>query len=252
MHCLQELLGLQILPRPRRSLRRLQPKAAMKSFIRLLCITLLIACDPSFTVFAGDQTEEAAGRGDAAAQQELASDYYFGFGGRPKNYAKAFEWAQKSAAQGNAVAQEMLGSIYSFGLGMPVDSSKAAHWYLRAAVKGQAAAQLQIAIMFVNGEGVLKDDIRAFEWFQKAAMQGFVTAQTRLGTSYLLGSGTPQDFVRAYAWLNLAASQNDNEAADLRKDISRRMTAQQIADGQKLSAELAAKVPRDKNPIRFK
>ena len=51
------------------------------------------------------------------------------------------------------------------------------------------------------------------------------------------GEGVPEDDVLAYMWYNLAAAQG-NELAQGNKDTTeRRMTREQIAEGQRLSTE---------------
>ena len=42
--------------------------------------------------------------------------------------------------------------------------------------------------------------------------------------------------MRAYAWLNLAAAQGDKSAVKAKEDLRLRMTAEQIAQAQELSA----------------
>ena len=53
---------------------------------------------------------------------------------------------------------------------------------------------------------------------------------------YILGQGVPQDDVEAHRWLNLAASRvsgaKQAEYAQLRDDLARRMSAEQIAAAQ--------------------
>jgi hypothetical protein len=54
---------------------------------------------------------------------------------------------------------------------------------------------------------------------------------------YELGEGVPEDIVLAYMWYNLAAAQG-NETAQSNKDrTERRMTREQIAEGQRMSRE---------------
>ena len=60
---------------------------------------------------------------------------------------------------------------------------------------------------------------------------------------YYNGRGVPESLVHAFAWWNLAAAQGHEDAAK-HKDIARnRMTAEQIAQAQRLSQELMAKTP---------
>ena len=87
-----------------------------------------------------------------------------------------------------------------------------------------------------------QDKAEAAKWYLKAAYQGFALAQYNLGVMYGNGEGVPEDYMRAYAWLNLAAAQG-NEGSVEAKDVLRpKMTANQIARAQKLSATLFSRI----------
>ena len=58
------------------------------------------------------------------------------------------------------------------------------------------------------------------------------------------GHGLPRDFVLAYMWNNLAAAQGGAEAAKFRDVIAEAMTAQQIAEAQKLASDWLAAHPK--------
>ena len=55
---------------------------------------------------------------------------------------------------------------------------------------------------------------------------------------YANGWGVPEDYVLAYAWLNLAAAQGDKGSAEAKDMLRPKMTTDQIARAQKLSATL--------------
>ena len=110
-------------------------------------------------------------------------------------------------------------------------------WYRLAAEQGEAGAQGNLGYMYRNGRGVPEDDVEAVRWYRLAAEQGEAIAQANLGFMYSRGEGVPEDDVLAYMWDNLAAAQG-NEAAQRNKDlVERRMTREQIAEGQRLSTE---------------
>ena len=66
---------------------------------------------------------------------------------------------------------------------------------------------------------------------------------------YDTGEGVPQDHVEAHMWFNLAASRStgeDRESAVSTRDRARaRMTAEQIAEAQRLAREWDAAHPRE-------
>ena len=132
--------------------------------------------------------------------------------------------------------------MYSNGRGVPQDDRQAVTWYRKAAEQGDAQAQTLLGSRYAYGRGVPQDDRQAAAWFQKAAEQGDAEAQGVLGRMYAIGEGVPEDDVQGYAWLNLAAAQGHDEAKAIRAKIRQRMTREQIAEGQKLSRELAARI----------
>ena len=78
-----------------------------------------------------------------------------------------------------------------------------------------------------------------------AVAQGDADAQWRLGSAYHFGTGVPLDFVAAYAWLNLAAAQGHEEGADSRDGLAESMTAEQVADAQRMARELWGRIEGD-------
>lgn len=59
----------------------------------------------------------------------------------------------------------------------------------------------------------------------------------QMGLRYAAGQGVPQDYVTAHRYLNLAAMRGSRPARDLRAEIAQDMTADQIAQAQRLARE---------------
>ena len=59
---------------------------------------------------------------------------------------------------------------------------------------------------------------------------------------YAKGEGVPEDYVKAYAWFNLAAAQGAEDAIKNKDLLRPRMTAEQVAEAQKLAAELFKRI----------
>jgi TPR repeat protein len=78
------------------------------------------------------------------------------------------------------------------------------------------------------------------EW-RPLANRGNARAQNNLGHMYYNGEGIPKDYVEAYKWFNLAAAQGNVAAKSLKEIVEKRMTKQQIAEGQRLSREMIEK-----------
>ena len=85
------------------------------------------------------------------------------------------------ATGGNAEAQYNLRSMYYFGKGVAVDFARSFEFRLRAAEQGHAGAELDLGEMYANGEGVAKYATEAVFWFRKSAKHGDAVAQFRPG-----------------------------------------------------------------------
>src|SRR5690606_23701867 len=68
------------------------------------------------------------------------------------------------------------------------------------------------------------------------AAAGDARAQLLLGRMSAAGQGVLQDYVRAHLLFNLAAAADMPEAAAARDEVAGRMTAEQIAEAQRLAA----------------
>ena len=121
---------------------------------------------------------------------------------------------------------------------------------LEDAVQGDACAQSTLGFIYANGKGVPENNREAGKWFRLAADQGNAEAQFNLGFMYANGEGVPKDYLQAYIWANLAAAQGGDwvvkpeERLEGRGSIKfkdwlrRKLTAEQVAEAQKLSVEL--------------
>ena len=181
---------------------------------------------------------KAAAQGYAKAQSNLGNRYGKGEG-VAEDDREAVKWYRKAAEQGDAGGQINLGLMYSRGEGVPEDDQEAVKWYRKAAEQGDARGQINLGLMYSRGEGVPEDDREAVKWYRKAAEQGDAGGQANLGVMYAGGEGVPKNSVKAYAWWNLAADQGDKAAAWGRGQLEAIMTAEQVAEAQKLAAELS-------------
>jgi TPR repeat protein len=107
---------------------------------------------------------------------------------------------------------------------------------------GDARAQLSLGGMYYNGQGVQQDYPEAAKWTRKAAEQNYPPAQAELGVLYWNGQGVPQDAVLAYMWLSLAAAV-EPDAAEERDAAASQMTADEIAEAQRLAREWKPTTP---------
>ena len=155
----------------------------------------------------------------------------------PQDYIEAVRRYRLAAEQGHAVAQFELGYAYATGVGVSQDYAKAARWYRLAAEQGNAKAQFELGNMYHEGKGVLQDFAEAVRWYRLAAEQGNAKAQGDLGLMYHEGYGVPKDYVFAYMWYNLASANGDRFAREVRNELLKEMTPQNIAEAQRMARE---------------
>jgi uncharacterized protein len=154
------------------------------------------------------------------------------------DWATALRLLRPFAERGDANAQYLVGNLYGSGYGVDSDPDEAVRWWRKAADQGEARAQDELGTAYVWGLGVHKDYSQAAKWFHKAAEQGEGFAQSSLGFMYEDGTkGVPQDYALAHMWLNLAASQGQPVAKIELDKLTSKMTAEQIAEAQRLARE---------------
>ncbi|MDC8756061.1 tetratricopeptide repeat protein [Janthinobacterium fluminis] len=164
-----------------------------------------------------------------------------------KNYQQAYKEVVPLAQAGNADAEHLLGLMYYMGRGVPQDYKLALGWHRKAAQRGKADAQYVVGAMYYTGNAVIQDYKQAVVWFRKAAEQGHAEAQQVLGLMYRYHiGGMPQDVVIAYMLWNLAAANGSANAAEQRAAVVRKMTSEQIEEGQALSARWKPGTPLPK------
>ena len=161
-----------------------------------------------------------------------------------RNYSQAYKEIEPLARAGNKDAEHLLGLMYYMGRGVPQDYKQALSWHRKAALKGKADAQYVVGAMYYTGNAVIQDHKQAVIWFRKAAEQGHPDAQQTLGLMYRYHiGGMPQDNVLAYMLWNLAAAGGSSNAAEQRAAVVKKMTAEQIEEGQSMSANWKTGTP---------
>ncbi|HSY18637.1 MAG TPA: tetratricopeptide repeat-containing serine protease family protein [Candidatus Acidoferrales bacterium] len=178
---------------------------------------------------------KAADQGDVRAEDSLAMCYEKGEG-VTQDYAEAVKWYRKAADQGYAPAQNSLGDCYHLGQGIAQDNTEAMKWFRMSAKQGNDMAQFNIGNFYYEGNAVIKDAAEAVSWWSKAANQGNSIAQYNLGASYANGDGVPKNYIQAYKWVSLSTAQGYAHAKKFLAVIEMRMTPEQVAEAQKISA----------------
>lgn len=147
---------------------------------------------------------QAAEKGNAGKQYELARRYQFGRG-VPEDDALAVQWLRRAAQGGNAHAQHDLGYRHERGEGVAKSAAEALKWYHAAAAQSHSGAQNNLGEMHLDGNGVAKDCGEAAKWFRLAADAEDARAQFHLGVLSATGCGVPQDDMEAVSWYRRAA-----------------------------------------------
>ncbi len=174
---------------------------------------------------------QAAARGDAAAQFEVAARYMDGTGVRP-DLKEAVRWYEKAAAKGLAPAQYRLGSLYEKGRGVAKNLETARLWYVRAAEKGNAKAAHNLAVLYAEGANGKPNFEKAARWFKEAAGYDVRDSQYNLGILYARGLGIEKDLLESYKWFALAAKQGDQDAAAKRDEVANMLDKTQLAQAR--------------------
>ena len=90
-----------------------------------------------------------------------------------------------AAQTGDAYAQFELGSSYYYGNGTPIDKMKAVEWWKKAAEQGHVHAQFELAIHYNLGIGVPENPAKATEWLEKTAKKWILKCANCFRTSLL-------------------------------------------------------------------
>jgi TPR repeat protein len=80
-----------------------------------------------------------------------------------------------------------------------------------------------------------------FKGFAKLSTKSSLVSQYHLGLMYLKGMGALQDYCYAHLWLNIASSQGHKQASVQLEKLTKKMSAQQLAEAQNLARAWAAK-----------
>ena len=189
-----------------------------------------------------DACRKLADQGEAFAEYDLAIIYDQGLGVSQSN-KDAVKYYTTAANKGYAPAQDRLGTIYAKGiLDLPLDYQQAANWYATAADQDFPPAQYALGVLYELGHGVPQNYAQALKYYTAAADQGYPPAQFALAYMYVNGKGVKQDNVQAYVWLDVAAAVN-NDYADSRDQVGKRLTAEQLAKGQDQALQWKPKTP---------
>ena len=82
-----------------------------------------------------------------------------------------------------------------------------------------------------------EDFSTALKVWKPLAELGHAGAQNHLGIMYYFGHAVAQDYVLAHMWTYIAIENGEPAAVNLRDDLARRLTPDQIAEAERLAQE---------------
>lgn len=180
--------------------------------------------------------KQAAGMGDAKAQEVLGERYEEGIGtetdldkalfwyeqavsgGREyaaysmayllnklERWDEAFQWAMIAANMGSVGAKRLLGRLYYNGTGTKKDIAEAVGWWDSAAKEGDTLAARYAAAVFFDGELGTANLDKAYEYYKLAADAGDTMAYEDLGRIFKDGRFSGFDLNQAIYWYEKGA-----------------------------------------------
>src|SRR5450631_1109491 len=98
---------------------------------------------------------------------------------------------------------------------------------------GDAQAQLDLANAYLTGKDTAKDERMGLSYLEKSARQGLPRAQFEMG-EHIVHQAAPVDYSKAYMWYTLARRGGDKHSQKALKELTAKMTPEQIQAGQVL------------------
>ena len=154
--------------------------------------------------------DKSAASNYTASYVAIGNAYLFGYG-VPKDLVEARKWYEKADALSDPAGTWGIGAIYAQN--SPKDYAEAARWYQKAADRGLAIAMTSLGSIYSNGGfGVTKDVDASRKWYEKSAATGEPSGITGLGNVYEKGIGVPKDIGEARKWYLRAVALGDPSA----------------------------------------
>ena len=168
--------------------------------------------------------ENGVEKNDPDSLNRLGYFYYFGLGDLSKNYSKANDLFEKSAALNHRWAMINLGDAHRDGKGVTKSNEEAFRWYKKAADANLVEGYFRVGYSYDKGRGVEKDYVQAANWYEKAATSPtpHVKAAFNLGILYDWGRGVEKDHTKAMGYYRIASDRGhagamNNMAVNLEK-----------------------------------
>ena len=112
--------------------------------------------------------------------------------------------------------------------------------YRMAAERGSAPAMSAYGVRLIRGEYVDRDVAKGVLLVRRSARVGYPQGQFFMAEFHERGQGMPKDLVLSYAWARLAVKHGYEEATAFLDALRPRLTAEEIAEGERLAASWKA------------
>jgi hypothetical protein len=159
-----------------------------------------------------DDALRRANQGDAYAQAVVSIYYSTGYL-TERNFAKAYDYARKSAEQEHPLGLYRLGAIVQNGEGVPVRKDEGIQLKRIAydglnAMSGDPYAMTALGIMIFRGENTRPNKTEAARLYKMAADAGYGPAQYLYSACCVAGHGIPKNPAQAERYWRMAYDQN--------------------------------------------
>ncbi len=190
-----------------------------------------------------EESLKQAEEGDALSQLLVGNAYQDG-NGTTKNTQEAIKWYSRAADQGLDLAMISLGEIYKTGDGTDKNYELALEWYQKAVDQDSHFGLTMLGSAYLEGVIIERDYDLAYNYFLRAANNLEFFAHLQLGIMEMEGLGREKDYVKAYMWFENAMAgldleQGYEEAERFQKEISSKMTPEEIEKAKQLAIEWA-------------
>ncbi len=164
-------------------------------------------------------TRKKAQNGDAKAQAELGSFYYYNYGLIEDDYSDAKYWLGLAAEKGIAQAQRELGQCYLAEPSYDKLTDDPYKWIQASADQGYGPALFDLGSYFYYRKDSDPEDAEAAaDYFRRSAAAGYPAAEYYLGCCYLNGKGVTASLADAVDHLQKAHKQGDKVLPYVRPD----------------------------------
>ena len=178
---------------------------------------------------------DAAELGNDNSAVNLAFIYLAGGAKDEQRNLRAVTLFKKAADKGNNIAKFMLGYAYYKGFAVEQDYAKA-YKLIRSVAGGDVRldeAQMVLGEMLIEGLGTVQNYHDGIGALRSAVTQGNMEAFLLVAKIYNDGTLTARNPILAHSLYNIAASRGVAGAAQMREEIAKKLTREQLAAAQK-------------------